>query len=170
MRIEKTSIRDNSFSLWHRKLCYHWYMNDIDIIISNEGKEEDMTWNLHGGKECEVYALIEEKNSNIEEVDLNSGQFKCFRNLCGDRLSVFLMINHYNPRDKYHTFYIKAANPFGKNLMMKAIGKDNKYLSEQDYIRFEAYLRKEKIPEHLIVNADHRYEEFSLPNIIDYTL
>ncbi len=164
MRIERTYIRDNSFSIWHRTLNSNWYLSDIDISIS---KDDDMNKWLLYDKDCKTVAVIEEKSSNAQEIDLNSSQFKALRDLCRER-PLFLMVTHHNLAEQYPTYYVKAANDAAKALMLKAIKRDFEYLSQANYIRFESYLRRESIPYHLVDKACCLFDKFTLPNIIDY--
>lgn len=148
---EKLRIRDHSFSLWHRTLKKDWYMMDTDTTL----------WSIVD-KEAKVIALLEEKHSNIKELDLNSFQFKALRDLAGERPAFALVVNEGS---QYKSFYIVAANKAAISFLTSVIGKDRKYLSEADYIKFESYLRKETPPLSVMDKASILYDKFPLPVI-----
>lgn len=147
--------RDHSYSLWRRTLSNHYYATDIDETM----------FCIYNG-ECKVIALLEEKKSTITELDLNNCQLQALRDLAGNR-PLFVLLTYRNEEKNYLSFYIVAANKAAQRLLKKAIGKDRRYLSEQDYVRFEAYLRKEKPSLMHIDKACILLDKFALPDIKD---
>lgn len=158
--IELTYTRDLSFSLFHRKLESNYYMQDVDKFL----------WMLYNNR-CEPIALLEEKKSNCQEIDLDSPRLKALRNLAKPhKIPVFILITHksYTPEPnhvEYLTFYIKAANQEAKKFLIDLVQKDHCYLSEQDYARFESHLRKQKLSISTIDKTCILKERFVLPEI-----
>ena len=147
--------RDHRYSLWRRTLSNQWYASDIDTTM----------WCVYGS-ECKVIALLEEKKSTITELDLNSCQFQALRDLAGSK-PLFVLLSHHNEQHNYQSFYIVAANKAARRMLKKAVGVDRRYLSEQDYVRFEAYLRKEKPSLMYIDKTCILLDKFPLPEIKD---
>ena len=153
---EYSFIRNETFSVWHRKLSDHYYLQDIDHHM----------WQLYD-KQCQTIALLEEKSSNIKTIDLNSFQFQALRNLARD-IPVFVLITHYNQEKNYNSFYLIAASKSAKQLLLNTIQKDRTYLTESSYMEFEAYMRKEKVDFSRIDKASILLDRFPLPKVVDY--
>jgi hypothetical protein len=159
---ELTYTRDLSFSLFHRKLESNCYMQDIDKFL----------WMLYD-KQFMPLALIEEKNSNIQEIDLNSPQLKALRNLAKPhKIPVFVLITHktITPHNQeYLTFYVKAANKEATKFLNKLIKKDYCYLSELDYARFEGHLRNQTVPLTVVDKTCILKDKFPIPEFKELT-
>lgn len=117
--------------------------------------------------ECQTLALIEQKNANIKTIDLNDFQFKALRNLAKD-IPVFVLLTNNNEEKNYLNFYLIAANNSAKQFLLSAGQKDRRYLTESDYVAFEAYLRKEKPSYMKLDKACILLDKFKLPKIINY--
>lgn len=153
---EFTSIRDNSFSLWHRKLNDNYYMLDIDNFM----------WCLYDNN-AEPLAVMEEKSSKLDRIDLNSFQFKALRKLV-KKLPLFLLITNFNEDSCNFTFYVVAANKSARQFMKSLIKTDRTYLSEASYMKFESNLRKKKIDLSKMDKANILFDKFDLPEIVDF--
>ncbi len=156
---ELSYIRDQSFSIWHRKLSNHYYMQDIDVFVNH--------WQIYNN-DYDTLALLEEKDANLKQLDLNSPQFKALRKLAKD-IPIFVLLTHFNQERSYFTFYLVAANQPAKEFLTKEIGKDRMLMSESDYVTFEASLRKEKPPLTKIDKACIFKDKFQLPRIMNFT-
>lgn len=159
---ELTYTRDLSFSLFHRKLESNFYMQDVDKFL----------WMLYDNQ-CEPLAIIEEKKSNVESIDLNSSQMRALRNLAKPhKIPVFVLITHKCIEDNgidYLTFYIKAANKEAIKFLLKLVKKDHCYLSERDYAKFESHLRKKTLSLTTIDKTCILKRRFPLPEIMEMT-
>lgn len=154
---EYSYIRDNRFSLWHRKINDKYYMTDIDSCM----------WLLYQDQ-AQPIALLEEKSYQKTSIDLNDFQFQSLRNLAAPlQLPLFLIISHFNEEQKYFSFYVVAANQIAKDFFASLGQKDRRYMTEMDYVNFESHLRKSKPDLTKVDKACILLDEFKLPKIIN---
>lgn len=139
---EKTKIRDNSTSHFHRQLNPTWSMSDIDHVLYDYNYD--------------VIAIFEEKHFNISEKTLlryYNTQYQVQLKIANAvDAPLFLIIKHYPETpsgdlipDGYFTFYIRAENKKAREILTKTIGKTEDYFSERRYYKLEAYMRKSKV-------------------------
>lgn len=160
---EKTTIRDNQFSAFHRRLNKDHYMQDVDHTLWTLSK-------VNKG-EIEIVGFLEEKHFNLRELDLNAFQFRILSKVAGDK-PAFCLIKHYpenldtvQEEDLHFTFYILPVNTAAKALFTK-IGVEPRYLSEQDYYIFECGLRKEKPKPEVKATLSNKRFKFRLPTFL----
>lgn len=136
---EKTKLRDNSLSHFHRQLNQTWYMSDMDHVLYDYNYD--------------VIAIFEEKHFNISEKTLlkyYNTQYQVQLKIANAvNAPLFLIIKHYPETpsgdlipDGYFTFYIRAENQKAREILKQTIGKTEDYFSERRYYKLEAYLRQ----------------------------
>lgn len=159
---EKTNIRDNQFSAFHRRLNKDHYMQDVDHTLWTLSKTN------YG--DIEIVGFIEEKHFNIRELDLNAFQFRILSKIAGD-VPAFCLIKHYpenqniTEENLYFTFYIIPVNTSAIDLFNN-LNIKRMYLSEQDYYTFECFLRKEKPKSEVKKTLSNKKYKFKLPVFI----
>jgi len=129
---EKTTIRDNSVSVLHRKLPGNCAMQDVDFYLYDYNSED-------------AIAMLEIKHSNElnkSTLDLNTKQMRVHRKMANKLEIPFFMLIDDTQFAGHVNYIIIAANSIAKEFMAKYKFGNILHLSHREYYKFECLLRK----------------------------